>query len=66
MDVLQTLPEREMRAGYAEVVKYGLLGDRAFYVWLDDNVDRVLAHDRPCAPLCGQVQRANEGRYRRP
>ena len=45
MDVLQTLPEREMRAGYAEVVKYGLLGDRAFYAWLDDNVDRVLAHD---------------------
>ena len=45
MDVLQTLPEREMRAGYAEVVKYGLLGDRAFYAWLDDNVDKVLAND---------------------
>jgi shikimate kinase/3-dehydroquinate synthase len=34
-DVLATLPAREMRAGYAEVVKYGLLGDRAFYEWLD-------------------------------
>jgi len=43
--VLATLPDREMRAGYAEVVKYGLLGDRAFYDWLDDNCQRVLARD---------------------
>ena len=41
-DVLSTLPAREMRAGYAEVVKYGLLGDRSFYSWLDDNVGDVL------------------------
>ncbi|MEZ5855735.1 MAG: hypothetical protein R3D67_13690 [Hyphomicrobiaceae bacterium] len=35
-DVLSTLPERQAKAGYAEVVKYaGLLGDRAFYDWLD-------------------------------
>ena len=45
MDVLQTLPDREMRAGYAEVVKYGLLGDRVFYDWLDNNVAGVLARD---------------------
>ncbi|MEZ5844614.1 MAG: 3-dehydroquinate synthase [Hyphomicrobiaceae bacterium] len=43
--VLASLPEREMRAGYAEVVKYGLLGDRAFYDWLDENALRVLARD---------------------
>lgn len=42
---LATLPDREMRAGYAEVVKYGLLGDKAFYVWLEDNAARVLARD---------------------
>ncbi len=45
-DVLATLPEREMRAGYAEVVKYSLLGDRKFYDWLDLNVERVLGGDR--------------------
>ncbi|MFT5511280.1 MAG: 3-dehydroquinate synthetase, partial [Hyphomicrobiaceae bacterium] len=34
---LATLPERQMRAGYGEIVKYGLLGDRNFYSWLEDN-----------------------------
>ncbi len=33
--LLDTLPEREFRAGYAEVVKYGLLGDRCFFDWLE-------------------------------
>ena len=41
--VLKTLPEREIKAGYAEVVKYGLLGDRAFFDWLDRNGEDVLA-----------------------
>jgi len=41
--VLKTLPERELKAGYAEVVKYGLLGDRAFFDWLDKNGEDVLA-----------------------
>ena len=36
-DVLATLPAREMRAGYAEVAKYGLLGDAAFFAWLERN-----------------------------
>jgi 3-dehydroquinate synthase len=36
-DVLKTLPGREMRAGYAEVAKYGLLGDAAFFDWLEKN-----------------------------
>src|SRR5207248_7628437 len=35
--LLDTLPEREFRAGYAEVVKYGLLGDADFFEWLDVN-----------------------------
>src|SRR5215207_9730600 len=35
--LLDTLPEREFRAGYAEVVKYGLLGDTNFFEWLDVN-----------------------------
>ena len=41
--VLKTLPEREVKAGYAEVVKYGLLGDREFFDWLDVNGKDVLA-----------------------
>ncbi len=44
-DVLKTLPPREMRAGYAEVAKYGLLGDQAFFTWLECNAAKVLALD---------------------
>jgi 3-dehydroquinate synthase len=35
--LLDTLPPREFRSGYAEVVKYGLLGDAAFFAWLEAN-----------------------------
>lgn len=35
-DVLSTLPPREIKAGYAEILKYGLLGDRHFFTWLDE------------------------------
>jgi len=35
--LLDTLPEREFRSGYAEVAKYGLLGDAAFFAWLEAN-----------------------------
>ncbi|WP_379923528.1 3-dehydroquinate synthase [Erythrobacter sp. R86502] len=42
---LATLPDREMRAGYAEVLKYGLLGDAAFFAWLETNGSKVLARD---------------------
>ncbi|EMD83161.1 3-dehydroquinate synthase [Pacificimonas flava] len=43
--VLATLPDRELRAGYAEVVKYGLLGDADFYAWCEANAAAVLAGD---------------------
>ena len=43
LDVLGTLSEREMRAGYAEVVKYGLLGDADFFGWLEAQGPQVLA-----------------------
>ncbi len=45
IDVLETLPERELKAGYAEVAKYGLLGDRAFFEWLEANGAAVLGGD---------------------
>ena len=44
-DVLSTLPPREFRAGYAEVIKYGLLGDFAFFEWCEANGAKVLAGD---------------------
>lgn len=43
LDTLATLPGRELRAGYAEVLKYGVLGDRAFFDWLWDKAPAVLA-----------------------
>lgn len=44
--LLATLPARELRAGYAEVVKYGLLGNAAFFHWLEEHGRRVLALEK--------------------
>jgi 3-dehydroquinate synthase len=41
--LLDTLPQREFRAGYAEVVKYGLLGDSGFFEWLEANAAEVFS-----------------------
>ena len=43
--VLATLSERELRAGYAEIVKIGLIGDAGFFDWCDANLDAILARD---------------------
>lgn len=40
---LSTLPERQKKAGYAEIVKYGLINDAAFFAWLEKNGSSVLA-----------------------
>ncbi len=44
-DCLDTLPTREVRAGYAEVVKYGLIDDPAFFAWCEANGAALLAGD---------------------
>lgn len=44
-DVLGTLPPRELRAGYAEVVKYGLIDDPAFFDWCEANGAKLLSGD---------------------
>ncbi len=44
-DTLKTLPDRELSAGLAEVIKYGLIGDEAFFVWLESNIENLLARD---------------------
>ena len=43
ISLLDTLPARELRAGYAEVAKYALLGDRPLFEWLETNGTRVLS-----------------------
>jgi 3-dehydroquinate synthase len=54
--LLDTLPEREFRAGYAEVAKYGLLGDAAFFAWLEANWRDIFsggsARDHAVAMCC--------------
>ena len=47
LDVLKTLPPRELRAGYAEIIKYGLIGDVEFYRWCLVNGATLLAGDVP-------------------
>lgn len=46
LDTLDTLPDRELAAGLAEVIKYGLIRDPEFLVWLEANMTRLLARDK--------------------
>lgn len=45
MDTLSTLPKRELLAGYAEVVKYGLINDTSFFSWLETNGTALIEGD---------------------
>ncbi|HAG93420.1 MAG: 3-dehydroquinate synthase [Pseudomonadales bacterium] len=44
-ETLSTLPARELSAGLAEVIKYGLIRDEAFLHWMEDNMSRLVARD---------------------
>ncbi len=44
-DTLATLPDRELSAGLAEVIKYGLIRDLPFFEWLEANMDKLVARD---------------------
>ena len=44
-DTLATLPDRELKAGLAEVIKYGAIADVEFFAWLETNADALLARD---------------------
>ena len=55
-ETLDTLAERQLRAGVAEVIKYGLIRDAGFFVWLEQNMARLLARDR--AALAEAVARS--------
>jgi 3-dehydroquinate synthase len=58
LDVLDTLPLRELSAGMAEVIKYGPIADMAFFDWLEQNMDALMARDR--AALAHAVRRSCE------
>ena len=58
VDVLATLPEREYRAGLAEVVKYGVIADAHFFAWLERSMDALLR--REAASLIEAVRRSCE------
>lgn len=46
IDSLSTLPVREFNAGMAEVIKYGILGDKDFFAWLEKNIDAIKSGDK--------------------
>ena len=66
--VLATLPPRELAAGLAEVIKYGLIIDRAFFDWLEQNIERLNARDeqaltyaiRRCCEIKAEVVAGDE------
>ena len=58
LDVLQTLPLRELSAGLAEVIKYGPIADLAFLDWIEVNLDALMA--REPAALAYAIQRSCE------
>ena len=58
LDTLDTLPERELSAGLAEVIKYGPIADDAFLHWIDANLDALLARDKTA--LAHAVKRSCE------
>src|SRR5580704_10099899 len=67
-DTLGTLPERELRSGFAEVIKHGAIRDMAFFEWLEHEYKRVLALDpeavahvvRRCCEIKAEVVSADE------
>ena len=58
MATLDTLPGRELSAGLAEIIKYGPIADAAFFSWLENNLDALLARDR--SALRYAIQRSCE------
>ncbi|RUQ40393.1 MAG: 3-dehydroquinate synthase [Candidatus Competibacteraceae bacterium] len=55
-ETLNTLPDRELSAGLAEVIKYGLIRDRPFLEWLEANLDALLIRD--AAALSEAIERS--------
>ena len=57
-DTLKRLPDRELKAGLAEVIKYGAIIDAEFFGWLEDNIEALIARDPEA--LAYAIQRSCE------
>mmetsp|Transcript_12659 Transcript_12659/g.23727 ORF Transcript_12659/g.23727 Transcript_12659/m.23727 type:complete len:454 (-) Transcript_12659:114-1475(-) len=57
---LETLPDREMQSGVAEVIKYGLIRDAPFFEWLEENMERIMSRD--AAALRYSIKRSCENK----
>lgn len=55
VNTLHTLPERELKAGMAEVIKHGAIADSTFFDWLEKNLRQLMALDR--GPLIDAIKR---------
>lgn len=53
---LNTLEDRQLSSGLAEVIKYGLIADAGFFLWLEENLDALLARDALC--LASAIERS--------
>lgn len=62
IDTLQTLPDRELSAGLAEIIKYGLINDHEFFAWMEDNIDGLMARDKEA--LTEAIYRSCENKAR--
>lgn len=60
LGTLRTLPLREFTAGLAEIIKYGLIRDREFFDWLENNLDKLIA--RETAALSHAIRRSCENK----
>ena len=58
LTTLRTLPKREIAAGIAEIIKYGIIADKEFFVWLEDNIEHLSNLDNTA--LCHAVHRSCE------
>ena len=54
-DTLDTLPDRELSAGIAEIIKYGLICNAEFFAWLEQNIQALLNRDKPALSYAIEV-----------
>ncbi len=62
IDTLETLPDKELSAGLAEVIKYGLICDYPFFEWLETNMDKLLARDTDALIYAIETSCANKAK----
>ena len=66
LDTLKTLPEREYRAGLAEVIKYGIIYDAKLFAQLERDLPKILKRDAKTLSRSHRALLRNQGRSRRP